>query len=444
NTQPWWFRITADDRIELRANVDGSAGAHRGRWDLMLNADAPGPWPREFAISSGAALFNLRMAFRVVGHDPVVTLLPDPADDPGLLASVEIVVGRTRPPTFIEQGLYSAIWNRHTDRWPYTRHPVRPAILVAMERAAAREHGLLHLLHGTHLRSWMRAAEHADQILREEVVVASDDPFRVRLGQYRAELAEWTGQNADGCGVPETAFGPHPAKLPAPVRDFTLGDPGDAPHERFERHPQLLVLCTERDEPIDWLRAGQALQRALLAGAGFGVVASFLTQPLELADLRFMSGHENGLPAGSEAPRGIGIPWRGHGVDAFQQASASAVDRRSYARRRLLGLTPWLEVPQVVLRVGYPAENPHKPNPRTRRAEPEVIDARSGPPHTSGGRRRSTRPGSRPGWPPAPAEAGRTEGRNVTANPGIMARCSSRRSGSGPWGTPTAPRWHGS
>ncbi len=380
NTQPWWFRITADDRVELRANVDDSAGARRGRWDLMLNSDAPGPWPREFAISSGAALFNLRMAFRVVGHDPVVTLVPDPASDPGLLASVEVVVGRTRPPSFLEQELYAAIWNRHTDRWPYTRHPVRPAILVAMERAAAKEHGWLRPLHGAHLRNWLRAAEHADRILRDQAV-AGDDPFRSRLAQYRAELAEWTGQNADGCGVPGTAFGPPPAKLPGPVRDFTLGDPGDVPRERFERDPQLLVLCTEHDEPIDWLRTGQALQRALLAATGFGVTASFLTQPLELADLRFMCGAGNGLPAGPGEPaRGIGIPRYGNGVDGFQRASASAADRRSYARRRLLGLTPWLEVPQMVMRVGYPARNARKPDLRTGRADPEVIDARTDPP----------------------------------------------------------------
>ena len=43
NSQPWSFRITADDRIELRANVSDSAGATRGRWDLLLHSPAPGP-----------------------------------------------------------------------------------------------------------------------------------------------------------------------------------------------------------------------------------------------------------------------------------------------------------------------------------------------------------------------------------------------------------------
>ena len=97
NTQPWSFRITADDRIELRASPGGGDGdgPGAGRWDLLLHSPAPGPWAREYAISCGAALLNLRLAVRVLGHDPVVTLVPDPSGDPGLLASVEIVTGRT-------------------------------------------------------------------------------------------------------------------------------------------------------------------------------------------------------------------------------------------------------------------------------------------------------------------------------------------------------------
>ena len=68
NTQPWSFRIVADDRIELRASAgdarDGGGGPEHGRWDLLLHSPAPGPWPREYAISCGAALMNLRLAFR--------------------------------------------------------------------------------------------------------------------------------------------------------------------------------------------------------------------------------------------------------------------------------------------------------------------------------------------------------------------------------------------
>lgn len=46
-------------------------------------------------ISCGAALFNLRLAARHLGHLPEVRLLPDP-QRPGLLAEVDFS-GRARP-----------------------------------------------------------------------------------------------------------------------------------------------------------------------------------------------------------------------------------------------------------------------------------------------------------------------------------------------------------
>ena len=44
------------------------------------------------------------------------------------------------------------------------------------------------------------------------------------------------------------------------------------------------MLSTARDEPGDWLRAGQALQRALLTATRKGLATSLLYQPIELHD----------------------------------------------------------------------------------------------------------------------------------------------------------------
>ena len=43
---------------------------------------------------------------------------------------------------------------------------------------------------------------------------------------------------------------------------------------------------TAGDEPVDWLRAGQALQRMLLTTTADGVAVSFLNQPIEVPELR--------------------------------------------------------------------------------------------------------------------------------------------------------------
>ncbi|HYA52525.1 MAG TPA: hypothetical protein VEG33_15310, partial [Streptosporangiaceae bacterium] len=312
----WSFCVRADDRIELRANTGQAGGRHPSRWLTVTD-----PAARELAISCGAALFNLRMAIRVTGHDLVAWLLPDPDGDPALLASVEVVTGRVRRPTADEQELYGAIPHRHTYRWPFSHRRVRPNVLAALASAAAKEQGWLRVLFPFQVASWLRVATHAESVLSHDEL-------------YLAELLRWTSGADDGFGIPEAADGPQPFAVYPPVRDFSLGRPGGRPVAKFESHTQLLSLATSGDQPLDWLRAGQALQRTLLTGTRYGVAASFLTQPLELAD------HDN-------------------------------------QPRRWPGAWPYREWPQMLVRVGYP----DRPAPVTpREAVPDVVDMRSDPP----------------------------------------------------------------
>ena len=116
------------------------------------------------------------------------------------------------------------------------------------------------------------------------------------------------------------------------------------------------MLFTDRDEPTDWLRAGQAMQRALLTATSMGVSASFLTQPLELADLAFQYDPRDSHASRLIGPSGHRLPSVHRAVDAAQRTSTSPIERRGYVRRHLLGATPWLEVPQMVIRVGYPRD----------------------------------------------------------------------------------------
>ena len=205
-----------------------------------------------------------------------------------------------------------------------------------------------------------------------------------------------------------------------------------------------MMLFTDRDEPTDWLRAGQALQRALLAATSMGVSASFLTQPLELADLAFQYDPRDSHASRLIGPSGRrGLPSLHRAVDASQRTSTSPIERRGYVRRRLLGATPWLEVPQMVIRVGYPQDGA-EPDLRTpgpsrtsstrapiRRAAfrvPRPVTGQHGT-GADGRPRRRDAPGRSPGGRPIP---------------GIMARCISRRSRSGPSVMATARRSPGS
>jgi hypothetical protein len=56
----------------------------------------------------------------------------------------------------------------------------------------------------------------------------------------------------------------------------------------FEQAPTIAVLSTLADQRADWVRAGMALERALLVLTRAGVSASFMNQPVELPDLRWL------------------------------------------------------------------------------------------------------------------------------------------------------------
>ena len=395
NTQPWYFRIVADDRIDICARFGDGAGT-----EFTMNGNGRLPVSpalrRELIISCGAALYNLRLAIRVTGHDVAVWMLPGDCG-PLVLASVEIVTGRIKRPAATEQELYDAIPRRHTNRWPYDdRHPVPAPILVAMQHAAAREEGRLRVLGRRQVRTWLRAAHGADREQRD--------------GQgYQPDLDQWT--NGGDSGVPAAAFGPpgtfgedhylwrHLGRRRgyAPIRDFRpRTDPGtegadeaeapggqdDRPKAetpRFERRPQLMVLSTDGDRPLDWLRAGQALQHALLTATRYGVSASFLTQPLELHDARSRQGGPRERPESPGPEAGaqlLKFPGRNprlpEAADSGSQPLPGA--GRDSGRRRLPWPSPFAEYPQMVLRVGYATHEAVI----TARRDPDVLDGRTG------------------------------------------------------------------
>jgi nitroreductase len=278
NTQPWQFRVTGDI-IEVHGDPDR----------MLWVADPRG---RALHLSCGAALFNLRLAIRMMGARPLTWPLPDPAGEPTLLAAVRLADGR--PPAPQERELFEAITLRHTSRAPFSGHPVPAPVQTRLEQEARLEFALLRLLSVNDATTVLDLAAAASQAL-----AANFD--------HRAELGHWIAITGDD-GIPARALGSHPDRQPAPVRDFSYASPATAlPAATFEQQPQLAVLSTARDEPADWLRAGQALQRVLLTATTSGVATSFLYQPIELRDIE--------QPPGS---------W-----------------------------WPWPECPQIIIRLGY-------------------------------------------------------------------------------------------
>ncbi|WP_424532037.1 Acg family FMN-binding oxidoreductase [Sphaerisporangium viridialbum] len=268
NTQPWRFRVVPGKCIEVLADPDRR----------LRTSDPRG---RSLHVSCGAALFNLRLAIRVAGYQPLTSLLPDPRCERHLLATVRMPESRT--PSVTEQELYANIGRRRTNREPFSDRRVPPGVLAELRIAASRQGANLVPLDGR------GAADLLDYVaIAQEELTGDHD--------YLAELRAWTMRGTHYDGLPSYVLGPRPAGDSTAIRDF--GTHPDRPAEHFEHQPQIAVLTTPGDRPADWLRAGQALQRVLLLASAHGVSASFLNQPLDLRDMRRRADphHRRGHP----------------------------------------------------------------------------------------------------------------------------------------------------
>jgi hypothetical protein len=220
NVQPWRFRFLRDSAtFQVRASLDR----------CLPHAD---PHGRALHLGCAAALFNLRVAAAHAAWLPVTTLLPD-LYDPRLLATVRLerpseAFVPAHPAVLTDSAdsadiaplaaLYPAIRLRHTCRRPFRDEPVPVPIRAALREAAQQEGAHLHFT--TPGEAWA--------------------------------ILELT-QDAEGHD-----------------RDFAAG-----------LSPQLALLGTSEDRPVDWLRAGQAMERVLLLAAGHGLAAALTSHTPE-------------------------------------------------------------------------------------------------------------------------------------------------------------------
>lgn len=254
NTQPWRFRAS-EAVIELWADRTRA---------LPVND----PFDRELTISCGAALLSLRAAAAAAGLATTVERLPQ-GPDGDCLARVALGDGR---PDAVLAGLAPALPRRRTWRKAFEDRPVDATLVSAVTAAAAQEGAALLSLDPTQ-------RERAGALVAEGDRLQWDDP------RWRRELALWMHPRRDGDGLSLPALAAPIAQ--AVVRSFDLGNGVAAKDEQLLLgSPWLTVLGTGRDDAEAWLRAGEALQRALLTGCRLGLQASYLNQPVEVAPLR--------------------------------------------------------------------------------------------------------------------------------------------------------------
>jgi len=263
NSQPWLFRIVGDG-VELYAD--------RTRALPVVDSE-----DRELIMSCGASLFNLRIALRHFGYEAPVRTFPD-ATKHDLLARISFGGEKAASPE--EHALFQAITKRRTNRMPFEKRSVPEPLLFELQEAATKETAWLYLIIGEENRSMIAG------------LVAQGDRIQMSDGHFRRELAAWIHPNRSVShdGIPGYSFGISSLGSyvgPVVVRTFDIGK-GQAARDRqlATGSPVLAVLGTDGDTPADWLSAGQGLSRVLLRARVDDLWASFLNQPIEVAESR--------------------------------------------------------------------------------------------------------------------------------------------------------------
>ncbi|MBB5069996.1 hypothetical protein BJ969_003084 [Saccharopolyspora gloriosae] len=235
---------------------------------------AADPDDRELRLACGAALLNLRLALDHEQVHPVVTIPPDGDDRPTLLA--EVRAGQRGSPSTASEQLYRMIDRRHTARAPFRERPVPAELRHEMIQAVQQEGCWLHVVGRGELGQLEGLVHRAHRVQMAD-------------RRFREELERWTGRGLeDPEGVPAAAAGPAPEPQDRwVVRDFSAGrarrrDPG---HD-FETQPLLAVVSSQDSGPGAEVRAGEALQRMLLTATAGGLVASPLSQVIEVSETR--------------------------------------------------------------------------------------------------------------------------------------------------------------
>jgi nitroreductase len=280
NTQPW--------RFEVQGPVI----------DVLLDEErtlaVADPVGRAARIGIGAAVFNLRVAAGMLGHESRGVPNPDPML-PQVAARL-FLAARTSPVPDLSR-LYGEVGRRHTYRGPLLSRSVPPNVLHKLDEAAHAEGADLHWLgpaEVTELGSMLRRADSDD--------LHDEDRLHERL--------QWIGGDRPADGIPANALGPLPARHSL-VRDLSAGfDSAQRSRAVYEPDPTIAVLSTPDEDTAAWVRAGLALQRVLLVATTYDLAASFLNQVIERTEPR-------------------------------------------YQLRDLIGDHSW---PQMVIRIGYPAQ----------------------------------------------------------------------------------------
>jgi hypothetical protein len=260
NTQPWG--------LEVRAR---SAAVYERPELTVERHDWTG---RDRLISCGTAVTNLELAVRHCGWSTERRLIPEPGT-PELLARVWAV--RPSAPSAAEEESFDAIERRASYRREFAARRVPSARLDVVLRVAAVDGAQArHVAADKDCFALAELLEYAARVHQDDIA-------------YQRELAVWTvpdtARPQPGHGIPEDAFGRTGLPAAGLVTPSAAVPDRDVLAARIANEA-VLVVTTPGDGRHDHIIAGAAMQRVWLAAISQGLVASVITQPLRLSEVR--------------------------------------------------------------------------------------------------------------------------------------------------------------
>ncbi|MDG6110124.1 nitroreductase family protein [Dactylosporangium aurantiacum] len=263
NTQPWRWHV--DDR-----HLDLYADPQR----QLTGLDPDG---RLLVLSCGAALQHAEVSLAARGYEPAVQRTQQRGDDRWL---ARVGVGGRRPVRPEDVEAWHSMRQRCTDRRPFrAATPVPEAALATLCAAAETAGAWLHRVEPEQVRYVRAAAQGAQRIEDKDQRSVQD-------------LREWAGRDPGlGDGLPAATV-VAPVARPVPLRSFGLeGEQGERtadPGPGDDHLAEYLIIATTGDDPVDWLRAGEATSAVWLAATTLGLAVSPLSDVVEVPGARVL------------------------------------------------------------------------------------------------------------------------------------------------------------
>lgn len=273
NTQPWKFAIK-DNAIEIHP-------------DYSRRLPVVDPLDRELWISLGSALENLLVAAHASGYATEVTY-PDRTD----FISVQL---RADSPQ--DKLLFKAIPLRQNTRSTYDGRPIKNEDLDQLQ-ALQLEPGisLQFTTNSTAMETMLEyinlgnLAQYADSAFVDELIAW------LRFNKKEA-LSSLDGLYSICSGNPQ---------VPRIIGQmFVSGtkpqQQADADAEKLRSSPAAVVVASESDDKVSWIRTGQVYERLALQMTSMNIKSAFLNQPIEVTTLR--EQFKNAIGLGSSLPQ---------------------------------------------------------------------------------------------------------------------------------------------